>query len=209
MRYNNFRHRNKTNHKARESRARSYEGGYLSRSQIGAKLGLQGLSWHLVQKAMTRAGLVKYDPFTRKATPTEKAEGLWRKEGDVSEQGDIQEWIVWHPSIIEILRKPLTQVLAEPAREQVKAERDYAEGYAPLATIAKAVGIAVTEVCELLRKWDFAQLEGKRIIPTEDSIKEKTAVLYEEGINSWYVWNVEIIAKELKDYLAKGKGEGK
>lgn len=200
--YTSYYHRNKAPKKPATSRAREYAGGYLSRSQIGHRLGLKGHCWATVQKTLGHAGLVLYNKVDRTATPTEKADGLWRLEGDVSEQGDVSEWIVWHPSVVEMLREPLVEVLAGHNNTE-KVSRVYPTGYVSLSGLASELKCSALTVSSFLQKWDFAKLVDNKIEAVEESLTDGSAVIHEEKGKSWAVWNRQKFVREFNEHFAR------
>lgn len=188
----------------RKTHHRDYKDGFLSRTQLGLKLGLRGPSWAIIQKALIRGGYLRYSGTKNGCIPTEKADGLAFTHREINDQAQIKEWVVWSPRIIDLIREHVTWVMANPSPTK-SVSIEYADGYMSVTSLANRLGKPVFDVVDLLIEWDLAKRDSKNQLV---AIDEGQYSRLHEDIDgrgnpiTWYIWAPALL-QEFNDYYSR------
>lgn len=189
----------------RKSKQRDYEYGFLSRSQLGTKLGIKAPSWTIIQKALVRAGYLRYSGTKNTCVLTDKAENLAYMHKEINDQGHIKEWHVWSPRIVDLIREDVAWVMANPSPTK-SVSVEYADGYMSVTTLAKKLEKPVFDVVDLMIEWELATRDAKNnIVATDDGQYSR---LHEDidgrgRAVSWFIWAPALLDEFTNYYLRK------
>lgn len=189
---------------------RTYPKGYLSRSQLGVKLGLKGFSWHLVQKALVMAGFLKRESGQKNGVPTEKGALVSLLIEEVDEAAKESSWYVWNPTIVDELRAIMDTPKFKAKASDEPVAREYPEGYTSCVSIAKLCGVQVKVVIAALIDAEIAERDSSNaLVPVDvpSTGTDEFCTLWTEGEGerekSWWLWRIDTISPKVPAYINK------